>query len=93
MRLEPAEAAAIARASGSSARAAAVGTGSRPARSKSARSSSASSPAIAMLTAEGTRPSARAAAENDPWSSTERKIRTVSLVKAIRQPVNQVERT
>jgi hypothetical protein len=31
-----------------------------------------------MLTADGTRPSARAAAENEPWSSTARKIATLS---------------
>ncbi|GJB77213.1 hypothetical protein KAM380_016780 [Aeromonas caviae] len=36
-----------------------------------------------MLTAEGTRPSLRAAAENEPASSTARKIARESLVKAI----------
>ena len=33
---------------------------------------------MVMLTAEGTRDSARAAAENEPWSSTARKTWTVS---------------
>ena len=36
-----------------------------------------------MLTAEGTRPSARAAAEKEPWSSTARKTRTLSEEKAM----------
>jgi len=37
---------------------------------------------MAMLTADGTRPSARAAAENEPWSSTARSTLTLSLEKA-----------
>ena len=36
-----------------------------------------------MLTADGTRPRVRAAAEKEPWSRTARKSRTVSLVKAM----------
>ncbi|MNP57207.1 hypothetical protein D3C76_1520100 [compost metagenome] len=68
---------------GSSARAALVGKALRVARSNSGRSSSASSWAIAMLTAEGTRPSLRAAAENEPASSTARKIARESLEKAM----------
>jgi hypothetical protein len=39
--------------------------------------------ATAMLTAEGTRLSARAAAENEPWSNTARNSWTVSEVKAM----------
>ncbi|MNN13502.1 hypothetical protein D3C81_1265370 [compost metagenome] len=70
-------------ACGSSARAALVGKALRVARSNSTRSSSASSWAMAMLTAEGTRPSLRAAAENEPASSTARKIARESLVKAM----------
>ena len=35
-----------------------------------------------MLTAEGTRRSARAAAENEPWSSTARNSSTLSELKA-----------
>ena len=36
-----------------------------------------------MLTAEGTRDSARAAAENEPWSSTVRNTCTLSELKAM----------
>ncbi|WP_170304308.1 hypothetical protein [Duganella radicis] len=36
-----------------------------------------------MLTADGTRPSARAAAEKEPWSSTAKKIAMLSDEKAI----------
>ena len=39
--------------------------------------------AIAMLTADGTRPSARAAAEKEPWSSTARNRCTLSEEKAM----------
>ena len=39
-----------------------------------------------MLTAEGTRPSARAAAEKEPWSSTARKSCTLSEEKAKDNP-------
>jgi len=35
-----------------------------------------------MLTADGTRPGARAAAENEPWSSTARNTLTLSLENA-----------
>ena len=38
---------------------------------------------MVMLTAEGTRDKARAAAENEPWSSTARNTCTLSEVKAM----------
>jgi hypothetical protein len=60
------------------------GPGSRPLRSNSCRSSSASSWAMAMLTAEGTRPSWRAAAENEPLSSTARNSGTCSAERPCR---------
>jgi hypothetical protein len=42
---------------------------------------------MAMLTAEGTRESARAAAEKEPWSSTARKTCALSEVKAMAQSI------
>jgi len=38
---------------------------------------------MAMLTAEGTRERLRAAAENEPWSNTDRKTWMLSEEKAI----------
>src|SRR6218665_2427350 len=81
---------AIWRASGSSARATSVGRTSRLLRSNSCRSSPASSWAIVMLTADGTRPSARAAAEKEPWSSTARKTSTLSLFKAMPAMLSEI---
>jgi len=47
---------------------------------------------MVMLTAEGTRDSARAAAENEPRSSTARNTCTLSEEKAMAcQPVNKPE--
>jgi hypothetical protein len=52
-------------------------------RSKSNKSSSASSCDTAMLMAEGTRPNLRAAAEKEPLSTTARKTFSDSLVNAM----------
>jgi len=44
-----------------------------------------------MLTAEGTLPNARAAAENEPRSTTAKNNWTLSLVKLIAPPINKIE--
>jgi hypothetical protein len=44
-----------------------------------------------MLTAEGTLPNARAAAENEPRSTTAKNNWTLSLVKLIAPPINKTE--
>jgi hypothetical protein len=47
--------------------------------------------AIPMLTAEGTRRNERAAAENDPRSSTARNSSMLSLEKFIASPIRKTD--